>query len=49
MRKGEKLKAFYYVSAAATCDYIIARDIIPNKNIYKVVIIGELPYITNIN
>ena len=31
MRKGEKLKAPHYASAAATCDYIIARDIIPNN------------------
>ena len=31
MRKGEELKAFYYASAAATRDYITARDIIPNR------------------
>ena len=31
MRKGEELKAPRYASAAATRDYIITRDIIPNK------------------
>ena len=31
MRKGEELKAPRYASAAATRDYIIARDIIPNS------------------
>ena len=30
VRKGEELKAPRYASAAATRDYIIARDIIPN-------------------
>ena len=39
MRKGEELKAPRYASAAATRDYIIARDIIPNnynaKYIYR--------------
>ena len=32
MRKGEELKAPRYTSAAATRDYIIARDIIPNTS-----------------
>ena len=32
MRKGEELKAPRYASAAATRDYIIARDIIPNTH-----------------
>ena len=32
MRKGEELKAPHYASAAATRDYITARDIIPNTN-----------------
>ena len=31
MRKGEELKAPRYASAAATRDYITARDIIPNN------------------
>ena len=31
MRKGEELKVFRYASAAATCDYITACDIIPNR------------------
>ena len=31
MRKGEELKAPRYTSAAATRDYITARDIIPNR------------------
>ena len=38
MRKGEELKAPHYTSAAAIRDYIIVRDIIPNKwslNTYK--------------
>ena len=30
MRKSEELKAPHYASAAATRDYITARDIIPN-------------------
>ena len=30
VRKGEELKAPRYASAAATCDYITTRDIIPN-------------------
>ena len=30
MRKGKELKAPRYASAAATRDYITARDIIPN-------------------
>jgi hypothetical protein len=33
MRKGEELKAPRYASAAATRDYITARDIIPNIKI----------------
>ena len=32
MRKGEELKAPRYTSAAATRDYIIAYDIIPNTS-----------------
>ena len=32
MRKGEELKAPRYASAAATRDYITARDIIPNNS-----------------
>ena len=35
MRKGEELKAPRYASAAATRDYIIARDIIPNNKQYR--------------
>jgi hypothetical protein len=33
--KGEELKAPRYASAAATRDYIIARDIIPNSRIWQ--------------
>ena len=32
MRKGEELKAPRYANAAATRDYIIARNIIPNTS-----------------
>jgi hypothetical protein len=32
VREGEELKAPRYASAAATRDYITARDIIPNNN-----------------
>ena len=38
MRKGEELKAPRYASAAATRDYITARDIIPNTFILVKVI-----------
>ena len=33
VRKGEELKAPRYASAAATRDYIITRDIIPNTKV----------------
>ena len=32
VRKGEEFKALYYASAAATRDYIIVYNIIPNIN-----------------
>ena len=32
VRKGEELKAPYYASTAATRNYIIPRDIIPNTS-----------------
>ena len=38
MRKGEELKAFRYASAAATRDYIIVCDIIPNNKTFTLVI-----------
>ena len=38
MRKGEELKAPHYASAAATRDYIITRDIIPNTYYLNLII-----------
>ena len=37
VRKGEKLKAPRYASAAATRDYITARDIISNSRRIKII------------
>ena len=39
MRKGEELKAPRYASAAATRDYITIRDIIPNSNFFKEILL----------
>ena len=36
MRKGEKLKAFHYASAAVIRDYITTRNIIPNNKTFLV-------------
>ena len=48
MRKGEELKAPYYANAAATRDYIITRDIIPNKHLLKCIIFyyADIKYIS---
>jgi len=39
VRKGEELKAPRYASAAATRDYITIRDIIPNSNFFKEILL----------
>ena len=38
VRKGKKFKAPHYASAAATCDYITTRNIIPNTGNFSLIV-----------